>query len=224
MIRDRLRGIAKKAALKAFGMERQAEASDPPSQKLDAPPESIDASVIPKIVDGSGDTPGPNHRTDIGRTWLAAQVASGVAPLLIDLRHPKECVAGILPRAVLMPGETVRARLAEMPADKTQRIVVYDQISSEHATEVAAWLREQGWPMARRLAGGFAEWIEHAEPIEVPQPPAGGQWHIGVMVERRSGGRGWVQAASLVNGAPVYTLWMEDGTSVGGLGASDLRG
>lgn len=224
MIRDRLKGIARKAALKAFGMERQAEASDPPSQKLEAPPETIDASVIPKIVDGSGDTPGPNHRTDIGRTWLAAQVASGVAPLLIDVRHPKECVAGTLPRAVVMPGDQLKQRLAELPADKSLRVVVYDQVSSEHATELAAWLREQGWTMARRLAGGFAEWIEHAEPVEVPQPPPGGRWHVGLMVERRGGGRAWVQGVGLTDGRPTYRLWAEDGASVEGVGEADLVG
>lgn len=221
MIRDRLKGMARKAALKAFGMERQAEDADPPSQRLDAPPAAIDPTVIPRVVDGSGDTPGPNHKTDIGRPWLAAQVASGVAPMLIDLRHPKECAAGVLPRAILMPGDQVKARTAELP-DKALRIVVYDQVGSDEPTVVAQWLRDQGWGMARRLAGGYAEWIEHAEPVEVPAPPAGGRWHIGTMVERKGGGRGWVQSATTVDGAPRYVLLLDDGSMSAPLGEDDL--
>lgn len=223
MIRDRLKEAARKAALRAFGMERQAASVDPLSQKLAAPPSTIDMSVIPRVVDGSGDTPGPNHKTDIGRTWLAAQVASRASPLLIDLRDPAECVAGILPGAVLMPRDQVRDRLAELP-EKGQRVVVYDQVSSERATEVAAWLREQGWEMARRLSGGYAEWIEHGEPVEVPAPPPGGRWHIGRQVDRVAGGRGWVQSASVGPRGPEYVLLLEDGTRAGPVAESDLRG
>ena len=39
---------------------------------------TFDESKIPKVVDGSGDTPGPNHKQDIGRTWVSAQMAGGL--------------------------------------------------------------------------------------------------------------------------------------------------
>ena len=73
---------------------------------------------------------------------------------------------------------------------------------------------------ARRLRGGYAEWIEHSEPISVPMPPEGGKFAVGQQVERASGGRYWVQAAGP---GPVYTLWNEDGSFVAGVREDELR-
>lgn len=218
MFRDKLKELGRKAAIRAFGMEHDAAPRDNQNQKV-TPPTAIDPGVIPRIVDGSGDTPGPNHRTNLGRTWLAAQLVSGVAPMLIDLRHPKECAGGILQGAVLLPARQVES--AALPAKDT-RIVVYDQLGSPECAAVAQWLRDQGWEGARMLVGGYAEWIEHDEPIAVPQPPPGGRYHIGTMVERKVGGRAYVQAASAPGGTPCYTLYQEDGTAIGPVGEGDL--
>lgn len=223
MIRDRLKSLAHRTAVKVFKMERDLEPHIEPTGRLDRAPQSVDLSVIPRVVDGSGDTPGPNHREDIGRTWLAAQVISGVAPMLIDIRPPQECAAGLLPRAVVMPGDQLKQRLDELP-DKALRVVVYDQVGGDEPAKLAAWLREQGWGMARRLSGGYAEWIEHAEPVEVPHAPEGGKWHIGTMVERKGGARAYVQAAWSEGGAPRYRIWRPDGSSEGPLTEADLAG
>ena len=74
MIRDRLKNRMRKMAIKAFGMDLDTEDRDPNAGGR-ANPDDFDPSVIPKIVDGAGDTPGPNHKEDIGRTWVAAQLA-----------------------------------------------------------------------------------------------------------------------------------------------------
>lgn len=223
MIRDRIKDLARKAAVRAFGMDRDMLPHEQPNVKPSTPT-PYDPSVIPRVVDGSGDTPGPNHKEDIGRTWLAAQVISAVPPMLIDLRPPDEVVAGMLPRAVVMPGWQVRERLAELPEDRGLRVVVYDQTGGDHGTEVAAWLRAQGWGMARRLAGGFAEWIEHDEPTARPEPPAGGRYHVGMPVQLKGGRRGFVLSAKAEGGAPVYTVWFGDGTRSGPLSEAELGG
>lgn len=221
MLRQRVKDLARKAALRAFGMEGQASPHAVQSERLSAPPASVDPNVIPRVVDGSGDTPGPNHKTDVGRTILAAQVVSAAPPVILDIRHPEECAGGMLPFAVLMPGEQLKARLAELP-DKAARVVVYDQLGGPESDTLAAWLREQGWGQTRRLRGGYAEWIEHGEPITIPTPPPGGRWAIGQMVERVVGGRAWVLHTALEGGAPRYWLLGPDGAQVGPVGEREI--
>lgn len=195
MIRDRLKSAAKKAAIKFFGMEWEAEEIGPNDGNTKrAGPQAVDPALIPRVVDGSGDTPGPKHRERIGRTWLASQVISGVPGFIVDIRHPKEVVAGLLPQAVLVPGAQLKGRLELLPA-KDVRITVYDQTGSDESEALAAWLREQGWGLARMLQGGYAEWIEHDEPVARPEPVGGGRFHLGNPVELKAGGRGWVQGA-----------------------------
>jgi rhodanese-related sulfurtransferase len=223
LIRDRLKGVVKKGLIKAFGMEW--ESTEVPEQnipKRDGAAVAYDPTVIPRVVDGSGDTPGPKHPTNIGRTWVASQVISDVAPYLIDIREPKECAGGVIKGAVVMPGEQVKQRLDRLPA-KDVRVTVYDQVGSDAADKLAEWLRDQGWFLARRLVGGYAEWIEHAEPIAVPAAPEGGRFAVGQQVDRKKGGRAWVQEARSEGGKAIYTLWNDDGSWVGPVGEDELR-
>lgn len=134
-----------------------------PSPARPVNPASVDLSLVPPLVDGSGDTPGPNHKEKIGRTWLAAQIISGASPVILDLRPPAECVAGVLPGAIVV-GSAPLVSLPSLPA-KTERVVVYDQIGSPACAEAVAALQAAGWPGARWLAGGFAEWLEQGEPL-----------------------------------------------------------
>lgn len=221
MIRDRFKKVAHKAALRFFGMEW--DASEAPEDKARgvASPAAFDPNLIPRVVDGSGDTPGPKHPSNIGRTWLASQVISSVSPFLIDIRPPTECAGGVIKGAFVLPGDQIKKRLHLLPA-KDLRVTVYDQLGSDETDALAAWLREEGWVLARRLVGGYAEWIEHGEPVTVPQAPAGGRFHVGMMVERKGGKRAWVQEAWLDGGAPRYTLWTEDGGFTGPHGEDDF--
>lgn len=221
MIRDRLKTAARKAALRVFGMDRDAEELAPNvgNTKLREAPREIDPSVIPRVVDGSGDTPGPKHKFDIGRTWLASQVISNAHGFVLDIRHPKEVVGGHLAGTVLVPGRLIQTRTEVLPA-KDVRITVVDQVGSEEATAIAEWLRDQGWTVARRLVGGYAEWIEHAEPHVVPTPPTGAKFHLGSPVTLGDGRKGWVIEA---RGADVV-VWHEDGSTSGPHAESSLRG
>jgi rhodanese-related sulfurtransferase len=222
VIRDLVKRAARKVAIRAFGMEWEAEEGTS-QQHTPSAPRPYDPAVIPRVVDGSGDTPGPNHRTNMGRTWVSAQVISGTPPFLLDLRPPRECAAGIIPGALVTPGEQIRERTDLLP-EKAARIIVYDQVGSDATDSVASWLREAGWQGARRLVGGYAEWIEHAEPVSVPAPPAGGRHCIGHMVQLADGRRGWVQEAVADEQGPRYAVWFEDGSWAGGLREADLPG
>jgi rhodanese-related sulfurtransferase len=212
MIRDRLKRAARKVAIKVLKMDFDTEERDPSGRGV-ADPSRYDESKIPKVVDGAGDTPGPNHKHDIGRTWVSAQLAGGVAPFFLDLRPPQETVMGGLPGAVVMPGELIKAHVDLLP-DKKTHVAVYDQTGDLGSAEVAAWLRDQGWENARRLQGGYAEWIEHGEPVAAPAVPAGASLKVGDPVRLATGAEGWVLAVT-VDGAARYTVWHEDGTTTG---------
>ena len=164
MIRQFAKKALRKIAVRTLNMEFDVQERE---EQGDARP-PFDPTKIPKVVDGSGDTPGPNHKSDIGRTWLSAQMSGGVQPFLIDVRPPNEVVSGIVPSATLLPGQTIFNKMNLLPKDKSQRVVVYDQTGELGSAGVAAALREQGWTMTRRLVGGFAEWIEWNEEIRIP--------------------------------------------------------
>ena len=74
MIRDRLKKAARKAAIRLLNMEFDTEDRDP-NARGNPDASKFDPDKIPPLVDGDGDTPGPNHKQDIGRTWVAAQLA-----------------------------------------------------------------------------------------------------------------------------------------------------
>jgi rhodanese-related sulfurtransferase len=220
MIRDRLKRVARKAAIKVFNMEFDTEERDPNAHRR-GDPSKFDPSKIPKIVDGAGDTPGPNHKENIGRPSMSAQVAGGVTPFCIDLRAPIETLTGVLPGAIVLPRELVKQRRELLP-EKSARITVYDQTGAQESTEVAAWLRAEGWTMARRLQGGFAEWLEHGEQVSMPVAPDGGKHRIGDPVSLADGRAGWVVASTVDKGTPRVTVWHEDGTTTGPLNVDDL--
>ena len=223
MIRDRLKRAARKVAIKLLDMEFDTEERDPAARRR-GDPTQFDPSKIPPLVDGDGDTPGPNHKTDIGRTWVSAQLAGGVAPFFLDVRPPQEAVAGMLPGALLLPGELVLERLDLLPANRDERITVYDQTGELGSEAVAEKLREQGFVLARRLQGGYAEWLDHAEPTTTPEPPANARLKQGDPVRLTDGREGWVLSCLRHpdTAAPAVEVWFADGTWTGPLSEDDL--
>lgn len=212
MIRDRLKNAARKAALKAFGMEKQAE-DRVPRPKV-APGSEIDLSKIPKLVDGDGDTPGPKHMTRIGRTWVAAQIASSVSHCIVDVRTPEEWTTGTLPGALCISGDQLKTRLEVLPEDRRLRVTLYDSDGGAHSDALAQWLVEQGWGWARQLQGGWAEWLEHGEPIaELPQVE-GARAQVGTPVSLTSGAQGVLQGIEVSGSKRTYAVLVDDGSVV----------
>jgi rhodanese-related sulfurtransferase len=200
MFRNRVKNKLRKVAIKAFGMEFDTEARDPNAGgKVD--PSTYDPSVIPKLVDGDGDTPGPNHKEDIGRTWAAAQLAGGVAPLFVDIRSPQEMAAGVLPGALRFPAGTILDHIDKLPA-KTERVTIYDQTGTQGSIDVAAKLREQGWVWARRLRGGYAEWMEQGEHTEIPSIGGSSAQEVGNTITVKD------TEGAVVDVSPDGTIWV----------------
>jgi len=210
MFRNRLKGAAKRAAIKMLGMEFDTQERDPAARTV-GDPDNFDPDKIPKVVDGSGDTPGPNHKTNIGRTWVAAQMAGGVAPVFVDVRPAAELAGGLLAGALCMPGDRIKTQLHQLPpAD--QRVTIYDQTGDQNAAEIAEWLRENGWPLARRLQGGFAEWIEFGETSEPPPKHPDGSISVGDPIDLGDGRKGCVLE---FDADGRVTVWLDSGEVVG---------
>ena len=222
MIRDRLKRVARRAAIKLLNMEFDTEDRDPAARRR-GDPSQFDPSKIPPLVDGDGDTPGPNHKSEIGRTWVSAQLAGGVAPVFVDIRPPAEAVAGTPPGAVCLPAELVLTRTHLLPADKEERITVYDQTGELGSIEVAEKLRQAGYVMARSLRGGYAEWLEYAETIESPEPLSGGTLKLGDPVRMADGREGWVLRTLQDSGKAAVEVWFADGTWTGPVNEDALQ-
>jgi rhodanese-related sulfurtransferase len=191
MIRDRLLRAARAIGRRLLNPEERASVRE--RNQWGEGTGDVDSAVLPPIQQGDGDTPGPNHKSDIGRTWAAAQLVSGAGIVTVDVRSPSEWIAGHLPGAMLLPAEAAAANLDLVPGKGTDTFVaVYDATGNQQSGEIARILREAGWPRARRLVGGFAEWVEEGE--EVVQPPhSENPWQIGNTVR--------------VTGGPAGTVW-----------------
>lgn len=214
MIRNRLKKAARRVAIRVLNMEFDTEERDPAARRR-GDPSKFDPGKIPKVVDGDGDTPGPNHREDIGRPWVSAQLSGGVAPVFIDIRPSREVAGGALPGAILLPGSLCLERTELLPADKGIRLTIYDQTGELGSAEVAAQLRDAGWPLARRLRGGYAEWIEHDESVTVPAAADGGRLRPGDPARVADGREGHIMRSWAREGTTWVEVSFEDGSSSG---------
>ncbi len=218
MIRDRIKGALRKAALKAFGMEWDAEERTRRKTK-GSKDGTYDASVIPKLVDGDGDTPGPKHLELIGRTWLAAQLAGGVPGTIVDIRPPQETAHGLIPGSVLLPNHQILANTHLLP-DPKLRVTVVDADGEQGSAQVAKLLRDAGWGWTRSLQGGWAEWLEHSEPDAKPEPVDGCRHQVGSTVSVK--GRAGVVQAAYVGGTYDVLLDYAQDEVAKGIAEADL--
>ena len=170
MVRDKLKRVAQKVGRRFFKLEQQAAPRENRYARGGKPRDDVDDELIPRVVDGSGDTPGPNHKADIGRTWVSAQLLGGEGIIALDVRSPAEFEAGHLPGALLLPPGALPDAADRLTGRGTDLVIaVYDATGEQDAGSVAEQLRADGWPRARRLKGGFAEWVEEGEEVTVSE-------------------------------------------------------
>jgi len=103
-----------------------------------------------------------SDRPAVPRDELEERVDGGRA-LLIDVRPRLEYESGHLPGAVSIPVDQLPERLDELPKDR--QIVAYCRGAyCLFADEAVALLRQHGFD-ARRLEGGWPEWLQEGRPI-----------------------------------------------------------
>lgn len=85
----------------------------------------------------------------------------GERVVLLDVRQPEEHAICRIDGAKLIPMNEVPNHLAELDPD--EEIVVHCKMGGR-ASQVAAYLRQQGFSKARNLTGGILAWAERIDP------------------------------------------------------------
>lgn len=131
------------------------------------------ALVLALVAGCSGAATGATQSAsaDVDLTTLTAVIdASTVAAireradvLLIDVREQAEYDAGHIPGITLIPMSEISGRLAEIPKDKT---VIITCRSGNRSSQVAGYLREQGFTNIHDMQGGILAWQQAGLPVE----------------------------------------------------------
>jgi sulfur-carrier protein adenylyltransferase/sulfurtransferase len=99
---------------------------------------------------------------EVDAATLAAAMAGVEPPLLVDVRTAAErSVAAIEPSLHLGLDRFVERAPSEVPKDRD--VVVYCHVGARSA-QAAIWLKANGWPRARSLAGGIDAWSVEIDP------------------------------------------------------------
>ncbi|WP_296753776.1 rhodanese-like domain-containing protein [Thiobacillus sp.] len=92
---------------------------------------------------------------------LAAQLQTGHAPVLLDVREPWEWNLCHLPDAILIPMRELPARLHELDKDAETVVICHHGVRSYHA---ARYLETLGFGDVVNLSGGVAAWADEVDP------------------------------------------------------------
>ena len=87
--------------------------------------------------------------------------------LLVDVREPHEHATGVSRVAKLLPMREIGARMAEIPKDPSQPVLL---ICNTQNRSRAVWqaLRDQGYTNVRYVEGGMSEWARRGLPLVKP--------------------------------------------------------
>lgn len=97
---------------------------------------------------------------------LAARLAAGDAPLILDVRTAAEFEAGRVPGSINIPHTELAARLDELgPGARDREVVVYCE-SGRRAEVAEAVLRDAGYARTVHLEGDMAAWRRDQRPCE----------------------------------------------------------
>ena len=84
-------------------------------------------------------------------------LASGVKPVMIDVREAHELQHGVLEGAIHIPMQLVPEKLSEFDQDKTKPVVLICR-SGKRSDQVGQYLEQIGFNDVINLAGGMNAW------------------------------------------------------------------
>ena len=90
--------------------------------------------------------------------------------VLIDIREPEEHATGVAAGARLLPMRQLSRRIAEIPIDPQQPVLLICNTQNRSSATLRA-LRERGYGHVRYVNGGMSEWARRGWPMV--KPPAG---------------------------------------------------
>ena len=94
-------------------------------------------------------------------TELKARMDAGDAPLVVDVREPREFEICRIPGAILIPLGQLPSRAHELDP---RREVVLQCRSGVRSARATMLLRDLGFTLARNLTGGILAWIDQVDP------------------------------------------------------------
>jgi len=100
---------------------------------------------------------------EISCQQVEQQLQDGKQFLLLDCREEEEHALVALRDAQLLPMSQLQQRVNELADHKKKPVVVFCHHGMRSA-QVAAWLRQQGFPLAQSLSGGIDRWAIEVEP------------------------------------------------------------
>jgi rhodanese-related sulfurtransferase len=87
--------------------------------------------------------------------------------LLIDIREPSEHATGVVAGARLLPMGQISARIAEIPNDPAQPVLLICNTQNRSSAALRS-LRQQGFGNVRFVQGGMSEWARRGWPMVLP--------------------------------------------------------
>jgi rhodanese-related sulfurtransferase len=87
---------------------------------------------------------------------------SGEKFILLDCREPSEIATAQIAGTLHIPMRDIPARIAELEAQKTGRIVVHCHHGGR-SMRVTQYLRQQGFDQAQNMAGGIDAWSQEID-------------------------------------------------------------
>lgn len=118
----------------------------------------------------AGCSPGPDMADAVSLAQARAEHEAGRA-VLIDIREPEEHATGVAPGARLLPMRQLASRLAEIPTDPSQPVLLICNTQNRSSATLRA-LRQQGYSHVRYVDGGMSEWARKGWPLVAPLAPA----------------------------------------------------
>jgi adenylyltransferase/sulfurtransferase len=103
----------------------------------------------------------PNGVPELTVEELKAMRDRGEAPVLLDVREPREWAISDLPGSIKIPLGTLPQSLEKLSA--SDEIVVYCRTGGRSGNAVQ-FLRQKGFDRAKNLAGGINRWAERIDP------------------------------------------------------------
>ena len=112
----------------------------------------------------------PARADDLSVSLEAARAAleSGRS-ILIDIRESAEQAGGVAPGARTLPMSQLRQRLAEIPTDPAQPVLLICNTQNRSSRTLKALRELGGYGNVRFVEGGMSEWVRRGWPLVKPQ-------------------------------------------------------
>jgi phage shock protein E len=126
------------------------------------------AALISAVLFGSVGCPKATesgYPAPITPAELAERLGTPAAPLILDVRSPREYAAGHIPTAISIPYPRLSDRLGDLEIDKSDEVVVYC-LSGKRSTLSRQKMAQAGYTDVRILEGQFRAWRKGDYPVE----------------------------------------------------------